>query len=122
MYPRACLKKAFRELRVSVCGRFYPNEGGVAGYGNRMRVKYTAKWGLQIAEMIFQTRSRACLKKAFCKMCVTVCGRFCLNEGGVAGYVNRMKVKYAAKWGVQIAGMIFQTRSSGTAKTKEELS
>ncbi|MES8991850.1 DUF6783 domain-containing protein, partial [Oliverpabstia intestinalis] len=24
----------------------YPNEGGVAGYGNRMRVKYTAKWGL----------------------------------------------------------------------------
>ncbi|RHS50490.1 hypothetical protein DW962_11845, partial [Blautia sp. AM46-5] len=39
------------------CGRFYPNEGGVAGYGNRMRVKYTAKWGLQIAEMIFQTRS-----------------------------------------------------------------
>ena len=57
-YTRACLKKAFRELRVPVCGRFYPNEGGVAGYGNRMRVKYTAKWGLQIAEMIFQTRSR----------------------------------------------------------------
>ncbi len=56
--------------------------------------------------------SRACLKKAFCKMCVTVCGRFCLNEGGVAGYVNRMKVKYAAKWGVQIAGMVFQTRST----------
>ena len=55
---RACLKKAFRELRVPVCGRFYPNEGGVAGYGNRMRAKYTAKWGLQIAEMIFQTRSR----------------------------------------------------------------
>ena len=55
---RACLKKAFRELRVSVCGRFYPNEGGVTGYGNRMRGKYTAKWGLQIAGMIFQTRSR----------------------------------------------------------------
>ena len=54
---RACLKKAFRELRVPVCGRFYPNEGGVAGYGNRMRVKYTAKWGVQIAKMIFQTRS-----------------------------------------------------------------
>ena len=56
-YARACLKKAFRKLRVPVCGRFFPNEGGVAGYGNRMRVKYTAKWGLQIAEMIFQTRS-----------------------------------------------------------------
>ncbi|MEE0013817.1 MAG: DUF6783 domain-containing protein [Lachnospiraceae bacterium] len=24
-----------------------------------MRVKYTAKWGLQVAEMIFQTRSSA---------------------------------------------------------------
>ncbi|RHQ59431.1 hypothetical protein DWY34_08710, partial [Blautia sp. AF25-12LB] len=38
---------------------FYPNKGGVAGYVNRMRVKYTAKWGSQIAEMIFQTRSTA---------------------------------------------------------------
>ena len=57
IYTRACLKKAFRELRVPVCGRFYPNEGGVAGYGNRMRVKSPAKWGLQIAEMVFQTRS-----------------------------------------------------------------
>ncbi|WP_443648892.1 DUF6783 domain-containing protein [Blautia faecicola] len=44
-------------MRVPVCGRFYPNKGGVAGYVNRMRVKYTAKWGSQIAEMIFQTRS-----------------------------------------------------------------
>ncbi len=44
-------------------------------------------------------------------MCATICGRFRLNEGGVAGYVNRMKAKYTAKWGVQIAGMIFQTRS-----------
>ena len=44
-------------------------------------------------------------------MCVTICGRFRLNEGGVAGYINRMKAKYTAKWGVQIAGMIFQTGS-----------
>ena len=44
-------------------------------------------------------------------MYVTICGRFCLNEGGAAGCVNRMKAKYHAKWGVQIAGMIFQTRS-----------
>ena len=45
-------------------------------------------------------------------MCVTICGRFCLDEGIVAGYDNRIRVKYTAKWGVQIAGMIFQTRSS----------
>ena len=56
--------------------------------------------------------TRACLKKAFCKMCVTICGRFRSDEGAVAGYGNRIRVKYTAKWGVQIAGMIFQTRSS----------
>ena len=56
--------------------------------------------------------TRACLKKAFCKMCVTICGRFRPDEGAVAGYGNRIRVKSPAKWGVQIAGMIFQTRSS----------
>ena len=55
---------------------------------------------------------RACLKKAFCKMCVTICGRFCPDKGAVAGYGNRIRAKYTAKWGVQIAGMIFQTGSS----------
>ena len=42
-------------------------------------------------------------------MCVTICGRFCPIKGGVAGYANRKRAKYTAKWGVQIAGMIFQT-------------
>ena len=45
-------------------------------------------------------------------MCVTICGRFCPDEGAVAGYGNRIRVKYTAKWGVQIAGMFFQTGSS----------
>ena len=44
---------------VTICGRFRPDEGAVAGYGNRIRVKYTAKWGVQIAGMIFQTGSNA---------------------------------------------------------------
>ena len=56
-------------------------------------------------------KPRACLKKAFCKMCVTICGRFCPDEGVVAGYDNRLRVKSPTKWGVQIAGMIFQTGS-----------
>ena len=43
---------------VTICGIFYPDEGAVAGYGNRIRVKYTAKWGVQIAGMIFQTGSK----------------------------------------------------------------
>ena len=61
-------------------------------------------------------RLRACLKKAFCKMCVTICGRFCSDEGVVAGYDNRIRTKYTAKWDVQIAGMIFQTRSRAYLK------
>ena len=55
--------------------------------------------------------SRACLKNAFCKMCVTICGRFRPDEGAVAGYSNQIRLRYTAKRGVQIAGMIFQTGS-----------
>ena len=54
----------------------YPNEGGVAGYGNRTKVKYTAKWGLQIAEMIFQTRSsnpKAPKSMIFCPLVSLYC-------------------------------------------------
>ena len=36
-----------------ICGRFCPVEGIIAGYDNRIRAKYTAKWGVQIAEMLF---------------------------------------------------------------------
>ena len=67
--------------------------------------------------MIFQTRSRACLEKAFCKMYVTICGRFCTDEGVVTGYDNRIWAKDTANWGVQVAGMIFQTRSNVLSKS-----
>ena len=43
MLSRACLKNAFRKMYVTICGRFCPDEGVVAGYGNRIRAKYTAK-------------------------------------------------------------------------------
>ena len=51
-------------------------------------------------------------------MCVTICGRFCPDEGAVAGYGNRIRAKYTAKWGVQIAGMIFQTGSRHRVNSK----
>ena len=35
------------------------------------------------------------------------CGRFCPDEGAVAGYDNRIRVNLR-KWGVQIVGMIFR--------------
>ena len=56
-------------------------------------------------------KPRACLKKAFCKMCVTICGRFCPDEGVVAGYDNRIRVKYTAKCDAHLAESLFQTRS-----------
>ena len=65
-----------------------------------------------MSPLFLMIRTRACLKKAFCKMCVTICGRFCPDEGAVAGYGNRIRAKYTAKWGVQIVRMIFQTHSN----------
>ena len=56
-------------------------------------------------------RPRACLKMTSARCALQFCGRFRLNEGGVAGYVNWMKAKYTANWGVQVVGMVFQTRS-----------
>ena len=70
------------------------------------------KKSMEIESLYYYNKTRTCLKKAFCKMCVTICGRFRSNEGTVAGYGNRIRVKSPAKWGVQIAGIIFQTRSS----------
>ena len=43
------------------------------------------------------------LKNDFCKMYATICGRFRLNEGSVAGYVNQTKAKYTAKQGHAIS-------------------
>ena len=57
--PGVCLKIAFRQLCVPLCGRFGPDEGGVAGYVDRIGTKYAAKWGVQTAGMNFQTGSRA---------------------------------------------------------------
>ena len=48
---------------VTICGRFLPDEGAVAGYGNRIRVKYTAKWGVQIAGMIFRDYEKKSVNK-----------------------------------------------------------
>lgn len=33
---------------VTICGRFHPDKGAVAGCGNRIRVKFPAKWGVNI--------------------------------------------------------------------------
>ena len=78
-----------------------------AGYSAR---EAKEKIGAIVIEEIYDVMSvRACLKIAFRQLCVPLCGRFGPDEGGVAGYVDRIGTKYAAKWGVQMAGMNFQT-------------
>ena len=68
-----CLYGSNRPLLLIIV---YPNEGGVAGYGNRKWGKYTAKWGSQIAKMIFQTRSsnlKAPKSMIFCPLVSLYC-------------------------------------------------
>ena len=55
-------------------------------------------------------------------MFVTICGRLCPYESDVAGCGNRIWAKSPANWGVQIAGMIFQTRSKQSKKNIGTLS
>ena len=64
-----------------------------------------------VIAILVAIKTRACLKIAFCQMCVPICGRFAPNERGVVGYGKRIWGKSPAKWGVQMAGMNFQTRS-----------
>ena len=53
----ACFKIHFCQLCVTVCGRFVPDEGRIAGYVTWIRGKYAAKWDVQMAGRNFNTRS-----------------------------------------------------------------
>ena len=54
------------------------------GVTEELKVQNRTKW----VRLMNNIKARACLKKAFCKMCVTICGIFCPDEGAVAGYGN----------------------------------
>ena len=54
------------------------------GVTEELKVQNRTKW----VRLMNNIKARACLKKAFCKMRVTICGIFCLDEGAVAGYGN----------------------------------
>ena len=88
--------------------------------GNSVGIPYHTKspTGLDHTATKRNYVARACLENAFCKMCVTVCGKFVPDEGVVVGYDNQIRDKSPAKWGVQIAGTIFHTRSSQLSACK----
>ncbi|MHA9738325.1 DUF6783 domain-containing protein [Robinsoniella peoriensis] len=62
--------------------------------------------------MFYLHRFLACLKIAFWQLWVTLLGRFVPDEGRQSYYAPFVRGKYAAKRGVQMAGMNFQTGSS----------
>ena len=55
-------------------------------------------------------------------MCVTICGEFDSNEGGIAGYVDRMRSKFPAKWDVRMAVMNFPCLEKSPANCDAHLS
>ena len=59
---RACLKNHSRNLHAPLCGIFCPNSVAVARYGALIRTKSPTNCDAHLAESLFQTRSRACLK------------------------------------------------------------
>ena len=63
---RACLKIAFHQMCVTICGGFGPNERDAVGCVDQMKAKSPAKWGVHMAEMNFQTRSRD-IEFIYCK-------------------------------------------------------
>ena len=60
---RACLKNHSRNLHAPLCGRFCPNSVAVARYGAFIRTKSPTNCDAHLAESLFQTRSRANIKR-----------------------------------------------------------
>ena len=65
-----------------------------------MTVLVAGVWKNNVAD------TRVCLKKAFCKMCVTICGIFCRMRAR-SGLRQLNRVEYPAKWGVADCGNDF---------------
>ena len=59
---RACLKNHSCNLHAPLCGTFVPNSVAVARYDALIRDKFPTNCDAHLAESIFQTHPRACLK------------------------------------------------------------
>ena len=62
-------------------------------YGNRIRAKYTAKWGVQIAGMLFQTRSRVYFVKEDISMEIPVVIVYMIGQKYIVGGMTSGAVK-----------------------------
>ena len=72
----------------------------------------------QIYRLAVPSHARACLKIAFCQMCVPLCGTPKAPFRGLGPNKGGVRPQDTAKWGVQIAGMNFQTRSRAGGKRR----
>ncbi len=59
------MKIAFGKLCVTLCERFLPDEGIVAGYADRIGDKSPAKWDVQLAGMNFDIHSGSVAMERF---------------------------------------------------------
>ena len=59
------MKIAFGKLCVTLCERFLPDEGIVAGYADRIGDKSPAKWDVQLAGMNFHIHSGSVATERF---------------------------------------------------------
>ena len=59
------MKIAFGKLCVTLCERFLPDEGIVAGYADRIGDKSPAKWDVQLAGMNFHIHSGSVAAERF---------------------------------------------------------
>ena len=50
IHSKTFLKRAFCKMYATICGWASQDEGAVACYNTQLQVKYTAKWGVQIAK------------------------------------------------------------------------
>ena len=66
---RACLKNHSRNLHAPLCGIFHPNSVAVARYGALIRAKSPTNCDAHLAESLFQTRSKMCLKIHSINLC-----------------------------------------------------
>ena len=60
---RVFLENHFRNLQAPLYGIFCPHSVAVARYAALIRTKSPTNWDSQLAKSLFQTRSRACLRK-----------------------------------------------------------
>ncbi|RXS76495.1 hypothetical protein ETP43_15645 [Blautia faecicola] len=80
-------------LHAPLCGIFYLHSVDVARYAALIQEKSPTNCDAHLAESLFQTRSRACLKNHFRNLQAPLCGRFYPHSVAIARYAALIRIK-----------------------------